>query len=223
MWTLRPDSNRRPSDYESDARRRPGRLQTDPGCSGGGRVGPDGSRRIPTDRRDDQGASDRTSAATASRTRAGRQFSSRERPPDPPPAADACPGRRIFRATSPPSDEGQGARPGPGSTGRTREAPEHHPDRGWAWPEGRLCPLLVETPRSASGPPERLPAGRVRGPDDHRAVGGDGAVRPGPGPGGALRPVGPDPVAGPGVVGIRQLPAAADEVPAAPQRHPPDP
>jgi hypothetical protein len=27
------------------------------------------------------------------------------------------------------------------------------------------------------GPPERLPAGRVRGPEDHGAVGGDGAVR----------------------------------------------
>jgi hypothetical protein len=62
-----------------------------------------------------------------------------------------------------------------------------------------LCPLLVETTGSASGPPERLPAGRVRGPDDHRAVGGDGAGWPGPGPGGALGPVGPDPVAGAGV------------------------
>src|SRR4029450_10709812 len=52
---------------------------------------------------------------------------------------------------------------------------------------------------SALGPPERLAAGRVRGPDDHRAVGGDGAGWPGPGPGGALGPVGPDPVAGAGV------------------------
>jgi hypothetical protein len=31
------------------------------------------------------------------------------------------------------------------------EAPEHHADRGWAWQEGRLCPLLVEPTRSASG------------------------------------------------------------------------
>ena len=38
----------------------------------------------------------------------------------------------------------------------------------------------------------------------------------GPGPGGALRPVGPDPVAGPGVVGIRQLPAAAMRFPPSP-------
>jgi hypothetical protein len=38
-------------------------------------------------------------------------------------------------------------------------------------------------------------------------------------PGGALRPAGPDPVAGPGVGELRQLPASADEVPAEPEPH----
>ena len=33
MWSPRSDSNRRPSDYEPDARRRPGRLQMDRACS----------------------------------------------------------------------------------------------------------------------------------------------------------------------------------------------
>src|SRR5215207_4173428 len=32
-WSPRRDSNPRPSEYETDARRRPGRLQTDRGCS----------------------------------------------------------------------------------------------------------------------------------------------------------------------------------------------
>jgi hypothetical protein len=43
-------------------------------------------------------------------------------------------------------------------------------------------------------------------------------------PGGALRPAGPDPVAGPlELVELRQLPASADEVPAEPEPQPPDP
>jgi hypothetical protein len=53
FWSPRSDSNRRPSDYESDSPRRPGRLQTDLGCSGWMlrrsrrlQTDPDGSRRI---------------------------------------------------------------------------------------------------------------------------------------------------------------------------------
>src|SRR5512132_3273213 len=49
------------------------------------------------------------------------------------------------------------------------------------------------------GPPERLAAGRVRGPDGHRRAGGDRALRSGRGPVLAPRPAGPDSVAGPGV------------------------
>jgi hypothetical protein len=56
LLSPRSDSNRRPSDYETDARRRSGRLQTDLACS---RWMPRRSRRIQTDRlddhRDDQG------------------------------------------------------------------------------------------------------------------------------------------------------------------------
>src|SRR4029453_9402087 len=50
---------------------------------------------------------------------------------------------------------------------------------------------------ATAGLTERRPVGRGRGPDDHRAAGGDGAVRPDPGAGGALPPAGPDPVARP--------------------------
>src|SRR5215218_4065934 len=61
LWS-RSDSNRRPSDYESDAPRRPGWLQTDGACS---RWMCYRSRRIQKDRlddhRDDQGASDKES------------------------------------------------------------------------------------------------------------------------------------------------------------------
>ena len=46
FWSPRSDSNRRPSDYETDARRRPGRLQTDRACS---RWTSRRSRRLPTD------------------------------------------------------------------------------------------------------------------------------------------------------------------------------
>jgi hypothetical protein len=60
FWSPRRDSNPRPSDYETDARRRPGRLQTDRACS---RWMPRRSRRIQKDRlddqTDDQGLSDR--------------------------------------------------------------------------------------------------------------------------------------------------------------------
>src|SRR5512132_3954882 len=61
--------NRRPSDYESDAPRRPGRLQADLACS---RWVPRRSRWLQTDpegssgdQMDDQGASDRQSDAKA--------------------------------------------------------------------------------------------------------------------------------------------------------------
>ncbi len=56
-------SDRRPSDYETDARRRPGRLRRIWPAHVGWHVGPDGSRRIQKDRlddqTDDQGLSDR--------------------------------------------------------------------------------------------------------------------------------------------------------------------
>jgi hypothetical protein len=59
-WSVRSNSGRRPSDYETDARSRTGWLQTDLACS---RWGPRRSRRIQTDRlddqTDDQGLSDR--------------------------------------------------------------------------------------------------------------------------------------------------------------------
>ena len=46
FWSPRRDSNPRPSDYETDARRRPGRRQTDRACSRWLRCR---SRRLPTD------------------------------------------------------------------------------------------------------------------------------------------------------------------------------
>src|SRR5215218_10659132 len=48
------------------------------------------------------------------------------------------------------------------------------------------------------GPPERLAAGRLRGPDGHRQAGRDRPAWSGPGPVLAPRTAGPHPVAGPG-------------------------
>src|SRR5215203_5110211 len=48
------------------------------------------------------------------------------------------------------------------------------------------------------GPPERLAAGRLRGPDGHRQAGRDRPAWSGPGPVLAPRAAGPDSVAGPG-------------------------
>jgi hypothetical protein len=55
------------------------------------------------------------------------------------------------------------------------------PDRGWTWQEEPAMALADgDYEIRIKGPPERLPAGHLRGPDEHRAAGGDGAARPGP-------------------------------------------
>src|SRR5215213_8421591 len=46
------------------------------------------------------------------------------------------------------------------------------------------------------GPPERIAAGRIRGPDRHRRAGRDRPAWSGPGPVLAAWPAGPDPVTG---------------------------
>jgi hypothetical protein len=189
-------------------------------------VGPDRSRPTPTDRqddhRDDQGPSDTASDATASRTRAARQLPSQGRPPDPPPASEALPGQLTFRATAPPSDEATEraeARRDRPDEGAARASP----DRGWPWPQEPAMALCWGRPRAPhrgclrdsllvafEGLRTTVPSVRWCCPARSRTRRRSPAGWTGP-------------VAGPGVVGIRQLPAAADEVPATPEHHPPDP
>jgi hypothetical protein len=168
---------------------------------GGCAVGPDGSRPIvwmikrmikahPTQNRIPRQAG----------SRAGRQLSSRRRPPDPPHASDAFPGRLPLGPTHlhqmRPSeragamiDRPAGRRQGITST-----------DRGWTWQEESAVAF-------AGGDYEIRIKGRL---SDRLLAAFEGlttTVQPvetvlhGPvqDPGGALRPAGPDPVAGPGV------------------------
>jgi hypothetical protein len=137
-------------------------------------VGPDRSRPIPTDRLDDQ----RMIKAHPTQHRMPRkQDPSGKAVAQPRAAARPSPGLRsparalTFRATAPPSDEATeraGAGRDRSDEGAARAS--RRPRLGVAAGAGH-GPLLGETTSSASGLPARLAAGRVRGPEDHGAVG----------------------------------------------------
>src|SRR5829696_5599585 len=74
---------------------------------------------------------------------------------------------------------------------RARTTARHHEGVGRALRRWRLRD-------PDQGPPERLAAGRLRGPDGHRQAGRDRPAWSGPGPVLAPRAAGPDSVAGPG-------------------------
>src|SRR5215216_5723058 len=82
-------------------------------------------------------------------------------------------------------------REGHEAIGPARTTPRHHEGVGRALRRWRLRD-------PDQGPPERLAAGRLRGPDGHRQAGRDRPAWSGPGPVLAPRTAGPHPVAGPG-------------------------
>src|SRR5829696_7056757 len=82
-------------------------------------------------------------------------------------------------------------REGHEAIGPARTTARHHEGVGRALRRWRL-----RDPNQ--GPPERLAAGRLRGPDGHRQAGRDRPAWSGPGPVLAPRAAGPHPVAGPG-------------------------
>jgi hypothetical protein len=137
--------------------------------------------------------------ATLAPRKGGRPHPARMRLPAGQMKDGRAPARPDRRTNSPPSDEARCARWGHDRIAREPEARGHRSDRLrldvvrgvgraiWRW--------KLRDPNQ--GPPERLAAGRVRGPHGHRRAGGDGAAWPAPGPVLAPWPAGPHSIAGP--------------------------